>query len=345
MKKLFTKTTKYSFAVFMAALLWASCKKDDAGVANPLIVSGPDSVKAGGVVILEGKDLAEIRSIIVELGNTPVSFNPVLNNRNAVIFRVPDTAWGGPTNLILTNSKGKEIKYPLVVITPPIIESISSTDYIGGMEIIIKGNNLQFVTEVALINMAGEPTGETAEIISKDKKKIVIKMPASVSPKVKLKITNTSSTNITKQAFVNIDLTRPVFLDNYATRMENWSWGQTASAISTTEKFFGNASLKLDFTGQPPGGGFRIWNRDFIAFEDYQEVAFWIKGADKPLKFIFSLDQKEWQNVDVPADVWSYHSFPISIWRNAGMSQTNSIVLRWVSAGTIVYIDNLVLIK
>lgn len=345
MKKLFIKTTKYSFAVFMAALLWSGCKKDDAGIENPVIVSGPDSVKAGGVVILEGKDLAEMRSIIVEFGNTPVSFNPVLNNPNAVIFRVPDTAWGGPTNLILTNSKGKEIKYPLVVVTPPIIESISSTDYVGGMEITIKGNNFQFVTEVALLNMADEPTGETAEIISKNKTEMVIKMPASVSPKVKLRITNTSSTNITKQALVNIDLTRPVFLDGYAPRMENWSWGQTGFAISTTEKFFGNASLKADFSGKTGGNAFRIWNRDKIAFENYQEVAFWIKGAASPLKFMFSLDQKAWQNIDVPANVWSYYSFPLSIWRNEGMTETNSLVLRWASDGTIIHIDNIVFIK
>lgn len=345
MKKLFTDAVKCMVAVTIAVVLWAGCKKDGAGVDSPAIVTGPDSVRAGGLVILEGKDLAEMRSIVFEFGNTPAAFNPVLNNANAVIFRVPDTAWGGPTNIVLTNSKGKEIKYPIVVVTPPIIETISSTDYVPGMNILIKGNNLQFATEVALVDMTGGATGETAEIISRTKKEMLIKMPESARPKVKLKITNTSGATISQKPFVNINLARPVFLDGFAPRMENWSWGQTAFAISTTEKFFGTASLMADFSGKTGGNAVRIWNRDFINFDDYQEVAFWIKGAATPLKFQFSLDQREWQDLDVPANVWSYYSFPLSIWRNAGMTSTNSLVLRWVSAGAIIYIDNIVLIK
>lgn len=347
MKKSFNTSVNYLVVLCAALLFWTSCKKEDSGMENPTILSGPDSVAAGGTVILEGKDLAEMRSLVFEFGSTPAKFNPVLNNPNAIIFRVPDSTWGGPTNIILTNSAGTQLKYPLVVVTPPVVQTISSTDYLQDMEILLTGNNLQFVNEVALVNMSDEPTGEKAEIISQSKKEMVIKLPASTEPRVKLKITNTSSTIITTKYFVNIDLTKKIFLDGYGSHIENWSWAGK-NGPSTEQAFMGTHSMKLDMTTASKGGAMRLVNKQEISFDNYTNVSFWMKGADvaQEYNFLFQKDAAtvvESQKITIPPHVWTYFTFPLQIWKNKGMNGVWGIVFQLQSdVGKVVYLDNLV---
>jgi len=335
--------------IFSAAIvLWSSCKKKESGIDNPVILSGPDSVSAGGIVILEGSDLAEVKSIIFEAGNIPAAFNPVLNNPNAILFRVPDTAWGGPTNIIITNSAGKQFVHPLVVVTPAVVTAVSLSDYVAGSQITLIGGNLQDVSEVALVDMEGEPIGQTAEIVSQSKKEMVIAMPASADPRVKLRITNSSSTVVTAMYFVNIDNVTQIFTDNYGTKMENWSWGGTKHAITTEQKVMGTSSIRVDFTAANKGDAVRIVNQGQIPFGELENVSFWIKGADVAMDYSFTLQKSASESVEpqtftVPANEWKYVTFPLQIWRAKGMTQAWSLVLQLQSTpGKVTYLDNIV---
>lgn len=347
MKKLFN--IQYMFLFFAVVLLGTSCKKENSGTSNPSILSGPDSASAGDAVILEGNDLAEVRSIVFENGNTPASFNSVLNNAKAVIFRVPDTAWGGPTNIIITNSAGKQLRHPIVVVTPAVITSVSLTDYVADMEITLIGNNLQAVTEVALTDIGGQSLSLNAEIISQSAKEMVIVMPASTDPRVKLRLTNSSSTVIASMEFVNIDNATQIFLDAYGTRMENWSWGGTVHSISAEEKVMGTSALKVDFTTASQGDATRIVNQGNIPFGNHSHVSFWIKGADVPVDYSFCLQKSasesiELQRFTVPANIWVYKTFSLDIWKNQGMTSAWSLVWQLQSSGGggVTYLDNIV---
>jgi hypothetical protein len=350
MEKLFIKNIKYLFVFSVALLLWSSCKKENSGVDNPTIINGPDSASAGGIVILEGSDLAEVESIIFENGSVPANFNPVLNNPNAILFRVPDTAWGGPTKIILTNKVGKQFTHPIVVVTPAVVSSVSVTDYMEGSHITLIGSNLLDVTEVALVDMEGEPLGLTAEIISQTKKEMLIAMPASTDLRVKLRLTNSSSSIVASMEFVNIDNARKVFTDAYATRMENWSWGGTQHAISTEDKIMGTSSIRVNFTTASRGDATRIVNQQTIPFENFTHVSFWIKGADVPVDYSFCLQKSASESVlpqsfTVPANKWVYMTFPLDIWKNEGMTFAWSLVWQLQSpsgSGKVTYLDNIV---
>lgn len=350
MEKLFIKNIKYLFVFSVVLLLWTSCKKEKSGFDNPSIIAGPDSASAGGIVILEGSDLAEVQSIVFEYGNVPATFNPVLNNPNAILFRVPDTAWGGPTKIILTNKVGKQFTHPIVVVTPAVVSSVSLTDYTAGSHITLTGSNLSDVTEVALVDVEGEPLGLTAEIISQAKKEMVIAMPASADLRVKLRLTNSSSVVVAGMEFVNIDNARLVFTDKYAPKMENWSWGGTVHGISTEEKVMGTAALKVNFTAASKGDATRIVNQPTIPFENFTHVSFWIKGADVPVDYSFCLQKSASESVElqyftVPANKWVYKSFPLEIWKNKGMTFAWSLVWQLQSptgSGKVTYLDNIV---
>lgn len=342
MKSIFIRNVKAIFTLIAVTVIFFSCKKEE-GVkfddSNPRVskVSPEGSAPAGEVVTLEGSGLSGIQTITFENGNVPVSFNPVFNNSQALIFRVPDTAWGGPQNIILKNSGGTEVKIPFNVIALPTVASAFPTDFAAGSLITINGNNLESVDLVSLVGGSGE-----AKVISKSKKELIIEMPATNANKVKLNIRNASGERTPAIDFVNLANTFPIVTDgNWA--MDNWSWGGSY-ANSNEAVVTGETSLKADMRNNS-WGALSLHANNAIPLADYNEIGFWIKGGAVETTYLLMLNWQESVDVVVPANNWIYFKYPLQRWKSKGVNSISDLIFQVKGDGALVYFDNIVLLK
>src|SRR5258706_14925447 len=111
--------------------IFSSCKKDSdgspdykAGTPATSIGIKPDSGSGGAVLTLTGTGLGQMRSIVFDNKNVPAPFQSTLNTEENIIFRVPDTAYGGPQNIIFTNVDGKVLKVPFRVLAYPVVSTV-----------------------------------------------------------------------------------------------------------------------------------------------------------------------------------------------------------------------------
>lgn len=152
--------------------LFVACEKDSDG--SPDVKAGnmssgaidPGSAAGGVVVTLKGAGIGQIRSIVFEKNNVPAPFLSTLNTETDLVFRVPDTAYGGPQNVIFTNADGKTLSVPFAVIALPSVTSAFPTDFEAGSNVSLEGNNLDDVTSVVI-----DGTTTAVTIVSKTRKK------------------------------------------------------------------------------------------------------------------------------------------------------------------------------
>src|SRR4051812_10291116 len=187
MKKIFFISGAGLLNLLLATALLVSCKKDLSGSAevDPGAMQGtsitPGEAPGGTSLTLKGSGLGAIRSIVFDKNNVPAAFTPTLNTDNVVIFRVPDTAFGGDQHIIFTNKEGRTLSMPFKVIALPTVTTAFPTDFEAGTVVTLNGNNLDDVTSVVL-----NGTSDAAVIVSKTRKEMVIKMPASNINRAKL---------------------------------------------------------------------------------------------------------------------------------------------------------------
>jgi hypothetical protein len=323
----------------VTTLLILSCKKDaNEGRANPR-ADKLDPVKASGgtVLTLTGADLADMRSIVFDNGNVPAAFNPVFNTSDAVIFRVPDTANGGDQNIIFTNVDGKSVKVAFSVVALPTVASAFPVDFQTGSTITLTGGNLESVSKVLL-----DGTTTEATIVSKEKKKLVINMPATAVNTCKLVITNASGTMTTTQVFTNVEAAYAIFKDALHTDWEDWSWSLTNSPF-TAEKISGTASMQAAYSGA--WGGMQLHAKVKAVLAPYKYVTFWIKGADVEKKMKFNFNWTNDQTLTIPPNVWTYYKFDLGIFKNAGVSELETFIMQINDDPKTLLFDNILLVK
>lgn len=285
----------------------------------------PEMASGNTLLTITGSGLGDMVSIVFEKGNVPASFNPVLNTDNALIFRVPDTANGGSQNIILTNRLGKEIKVDFNVIALPLVTSASNYNFTNGTEVTLTGNNLAEVSSVTL-----DGTAAAATIVSKSKKQLVIKMPATTANSAKLVITNSTGPITTTQEFVNLDNAYKIFTDDFNNGFENGSWGP--ASVSADFAKTGTKSFKAGYNkGNWSADGFANWN-GIASMPEYKYLSFWVKGASADYTLYVTGDARAggYGNSDrsvpitIPANVWTYFKISmgtLDLWRKGPMKQ------------------------
>lgn len=323
MKKIFIiKSALFALLGFMALI---SCKKNPTSSSgNPKVNAiAPDSAKGGDVLTLTGSGLSGIRTIMFEKDSVPASFNPTFNTDGAVIFRVPDTAFGGPQNILFTNASGLSFSVPFRVLAFPGVSTISNYDFNAGDTLTLTGNNLEEVSRVVF-------TGTTTaiNIVSKSHHVLKIVMPSTTISRSTLDITNLTGTITTIQEFVALANAYPIFTDDYAASISNGSWGP--ATISTSVFKTGAASFAATYQkGNWSADGFANWwpGVPNLSAQGYNYLTFWIKGgsADYTLYLTCSGRSGGYGNsdqstpLDVPANVWTYYKLQLSsikLWAN-----------------------------
>ncbi len=299
----------------------SSCTEDTDG--RPQIGPGnpksagikPDSAAGGQVIVLTGTGLGDMRSIVFEKDNVPAGFQPTLNTDEALIFRIPEDASGGNQNIIFTNSAGAKLTVPFKVLAFPSVTDVSNYNFTKDTEITINGNNLDDVISVTLTG-----TTNKATIVSKTKKQLVVKMPATDVNRSTLDIVNSTGLFKTTQEFVNIDKALPIFTDAYGEGFGDGSWGD-AGVITDKEFKSGTKSISKNFQkGNWHLINFTNWWPTVPYSADYTYITMWIKGASEDYSLYITTDGSkggfgnydEASKVNVKAGVWNYFKVKLS---------------------------------
>jgi hypothetical protein len=343
-------------AFVIAITLFVSCRKEvksviDASDSPTAISVSPATAAGNNIVTVSGTGMGDITNIVFEKDNVPATFNPVFNTGEAIVFRVPDTASGGPQKIIFTNRLGKTFTVDFNVIALPLVKDVSNYNFQTGTVLTLTGINLEAVSKVVLTE---SPTTNVT-IVSKTKKELVISMPATTLFRSKLDITNTTGTITTSQEFVSLANNFKFFSEGYDNGEQDASWGDPGF-ISTTVSKSGTSSFGKNFqAGNWHQMGFG-WNN--ISNNGYSFLSFYMKGGTKDIDIWIFTDQtpggngpfaNDNQKITIPANVWTYFRIPISsvnLW--AGGAQFNQIGWRLQGPNggdEKLYLDDVMLVK
>lgn len=344
MKKLSAYISLLPVLLFVVAISLSACKKDTDG--SPEMKTGtpalgsitPTEASGGSVVTITGTGLGNIVSIVFDNQNVPAPFQPNLNTETSLIFRVPDTAFGGNQNIVLTNNEGKTLTVPFKVIALPIVSSVFPTDFQAGSTVTINGNNLDDVSNVVI-----DGTGDAATIVSQNRKSMKIQMPASNVNTGKLKITNASGSITATPTFVNVDKAVAVITDDWMNGFQNWCWGGTFE-ISSDFYITGGKSMKAAYDPTGTWGGMQLGNGGSINVAACRYFAFWVKGGDVDKQFQFWLNWGNQKQIVVPANVWTYFKYDM-VTDFPGVTDVNNVCFQIYNEGLTVYFDNIIFFK
>lgn len=334
---------KILLLLFTAMIVLNACTKDTDG--SPQVKAGtpvsagikPDSAAGGSMLTLTGTGLGDMRSIMFSKDSVPAQFYSTLNTETALVFRVPDTALGGPQDIIFTNSNGVTLVVPFKVLAYPNISTAFPTDFEEGSIVTLTGNNLDDVNKVII-----EGTTDAATIVSQTKKQLVLQMPASSVNRGFLRITNASGDAVTTQEFVNVANAATVFSDQLDNGFQNWGWGGTF-APSSEALISGTAAMKAAYDPAGSWGGMQLGGGGINA-ANYKYFTFWVKGADEDKNVQFWLNWGNQKVITVPANKWTYFKYEL-VTAYPGVGNVDNVTFQIFDAGKTIYFDNIMFVK
>lgn len=348
MKKILFATKQLAIYLLTASILFTACKKDKDG--TPGYKSGnlvfktvfPEEGGGGTMVTISGDGFGDIRTIVFDKGDVPATFNPTLNSPGNIIFRVPNDVNGGPQNIVLTNGAGKTVSVPFNALAFPVVDDAFPTDFSAGSTVTLTGNNLDDVTKVLLQGTTNEAT-----IVSATKKQLVLTMPASTISRAKLSVTNVTGELITSQEFLNVDVAKHVFLEDFIDPAQSWSWGGSY-APSTDFKVMGDKSLKATYDKD---GGLQIgmW-QDLVLPAGTKYLSFWVKGEETERTVNLSINGNGWsgektKSLSIPAKKWTNIKEDLTVFY-PGLNSVSVIKLQIQGpTGGVMYYDNMMFVK
>jgi hypothetical protein len=345
MRKIFFNKAFILFAFTLAVtLLISSCEKDSDGspdikVGTPAAPNGikPDSGSGGTTLILSGSGLGQMRSVVFSKGNVPAAFQTTLNTETNFVFRVPDTAFGGPQNITFTNSAGQTLTVPFRVLAYPVVSSAFPTDFQADSKVTLTGSNLDDVSKVEI-----DGTTETATIVSKTRGQLVITMPSSAVNRGKLRITNATGVRVPDIEFVNVAKATPVFSDQLDNGFQNWGWGGTYDA-SSDNIITGAKGMKAAYDPNGTWGGMQLGGGS-IALTTHKYFTFWAKGADVDKNVQFLINWNNQKVITIPANKWTYFRYTLAT-DFPGTSLVDNVTFQIQNDGKTIYFDNIMFVK
>ncbi|MEJ6979671.1 IPT/TIG domain-containing protein [Pedobacter sp. P351] len=343
MKKFRVLNIKAIVAIAALTISIIACKKDGTGMpeygAGDLQVStiDPGEGSGGDVLIVKGAGLGSLSSITFEKDNVPAGFNPVFNEDKSVVFRIPDTAGGGPQNIIFTNTAGKSVKIPFKVVALPVISQSSAIDIEAGQIVTLTGTNLEDVSQVVI-----DGTTTEAEIVSMSKKQLTIKIPASSASRVKLSITNSSGTKVGEQEFTYVANAYAIYGDAFNSNVDNWSWS-TEFKISTLNKISGSNGLSAEYTGG--WGGIQLAQKSSVSLTPYKYLTFWTKGSATDRVVSLNFNWAKGVQVTIPAGKWTYHKIDLDTFKGSGVNSLDNLIMQINGDPDLFFFDNILLVK
>ncbi|MFN8251119.1 MAG: hypothetical protein U0V75_04495 [Ferruginibacter sp.] len=344
MKKIFLiKPVIAALFTLCLAMAINGCKKDSDGspdykAGDPSSSSVSPTTGGGGTAVtIQGAGLGQMRTIVFDKNNVPAPFVTTLNSENSIIFRVPDTAFGGAQNIVLTNVDGKTLKVPFNVIALPGVSTAFPTDFQANSLVTLTGINLEAVTAVVF-----DGTSTACTIVSQSRKQMVIRMPSTTITRGKLKLTNSSGDKVTDMEFVNVDQAQCVFKDDFTNGFQNWGWGGTY-APGTADKITGTACMNAAFDPAGSWGGLQMGG-GAINTTGYKYFSFWVKGADVDKNMQFWINWSNQKVFTIPANKWTYFRYELAV-DFPGTTNVDNVTFQIHNEGKTILFDNIMFFK
>lgn len=335
MKKIFQN--KILSSILILSLGWMACDKNEDNTDLSVSAVTPVEGSGGDVIGISGAGFTNIASITFDNQDVPASINPAFVSDNRLLVRVPDTAFGGLQNIIVTSKDGKTAQIPFTVIALPNIASVDKRDFAEDIVLNFTGNNFDDVTSVKL-----SATNQEAEILSQSRKTISVKMPASSAAYTKLIFTNVSGERETEFELSNIDHPDHLKLFDDVLYYDNWSWGGDGNWVPvSTPVLMGEKSLRMPMSDA--WVGLQLPLNPEVDINNYRYVSFYIYGHTKDVNLLVKFNWADFQTVTVIANRWNYFKLPLQPY-SVGKGPMNSFVIQNADAG-LFYLDNLVFLK
>jgi IPT/TIG domain/Carbohydrate binding domain (family 11) len=165
------------FLSISSFIVMNGCEKKELVVMPVGLQVSPQSAGLGALITIRGNGLNKIQKVL--FGSSVAIFNPVYNTDSVFLLRVPAEASFGSQKITLINAGGDatmaQIDFkvlqpkPSVIDVQPRASSAGELLTITGLNFTGKGFSPELVVKIG---------SDVAEIVSKDKDKIVVKMPS-----------------------------------------------------------------------------------------------------------------------------------------------------------------------
>jgi hypothetical protein len=302
-----------------AAFSLNSCKKNSTPSphVNPI---NPDSAAGNATLYVTGSGLSDITSIMFTTDSVPAPFNTNFNTDGAIIFRVPDTAFGGPQTIVFTNKWGQHFSTSFNVLAFPSVSAVSNQDFNPGDTITLTGNNLEGLTAVTILG-----SSTTIPIVSNSHKTAQIVMPTTTLSRFKVSLTNATGTDTLNDfEFLSIANAFVIFANgNYGANVSSGAWGPSAVAAAPTPLYKNDPSFSATYgKGDWWANGFAYWNPPYFPTDaSYTYLTFWIYGGIEDYTLYVTGSAKAGGGygnadvttpIDVPPHTWTFFKLNIS---------------------------------
>jgi hypothetical protein len=319
--------------LLFTGLTMNSCKKNSTSAphVNPI---DPDSAAGNATLYVTGSGLSDITSILFSNDSVPAPFNNNFNTDGAIIFRVPDTAFGGPQNIIFTNKRGQVFSTPFNVLAFPNIKTVSNYNFNTGDTLTLTGSNLEAVTSVAYLSSKTQ-----AKILSESHHTLQVVMPASTNNTEQLVLTNATGSDTATQQFVNRANAFIIYAKgNYGDNIALDAWGSATQSTTVTLGSYPTYAATYS-GGSWNANGFANWNAPYFPSSGYQNFTFWVY-SDGTAAYTFYITSAGaaagYGNSDVsnpitiPPQTWTYFNLNISKLGIATNSSASFNQLGWM---------------
>jgi hypothetical protein len=242
------------------------------------ITSIIEKAKPGENITIKGEYMNWVKEIVFAKDVSETTF--VSRSLTELVIKVPMNAQSGKLFINTGGTKPVTIETDSALeITLPSLNSFSSNPIERETNLTITGTDLDIVKGVLFKGIA-EPV---TSFVSQSATELVIKIPAAAN-KGKIKLVAHSGLTIESAASLlfigdlpDLDpLSYAFYEDDLENNWQDWGWGRTADYKNTDNVRDGNASLKLEYTGD--WSGLNLANSS-VSAATYTEFTFSIFGT------------------------------------------------------------------
>ncbi len=244
----------------------------------PVVVTSiTASARPGDNISIKGQYMNWIKE--VRFAKDVVETVFVSKSLTELVIKVPQNAQTGTLFISTGGTKPLIIETDsMLKVTLPVITGFSPSPIARGANLTITGTNLDLVRGILF---KGAP--EVTTFVSKSATQIVVVPPATATKGVLAAVAYSGITTTTTNKLLFIGdlpdlppLTYAFYIDALQNGWQNWGWGTTIDFVNTDNVRDGNASIKLNYTGQ--WSALKFANGS-IATAPYTEFSFSIFGT------------------------------------------------------------------
>ncbi|WP_207428761.1 IPT/TIG domain-containing protein [Pedobacter sp. SYSU D00535] len=328
----------------LVVLGFASCKKNDDGPeAGMPVISGVTSLQNRSTmldkatlsnwIMIKGQRLSTTQR--VTLGGLEVNMAEVHANDTSITVKVPEELPNASNNPIVVETKFGSVTFDFTIVPPPpVVSNFAPLSGSPGDIVTITGSYLDGVTSVKFGNTE-------AEIVSKTKTKLEVKVPAGDSNGF-LTLVSAGGTTVTASAF---GFKAIIYDEVFNTTFAEWNgaWGGTTADDASAEKAKrGTKSIKISYATDWEGWQFTKTAAPSLSGYSAIKLSIWAPAGStgKVINLVVSQGWGTAKALTLTGNQWNDFTVPLSELGNPSI--LNHLALQNTGNGALViYVDDI----